>query len=73
MSTCPKDHGNVPKKEIEKLATSQAADGRHRCAACAYELGRTDATGAEERLREQVRGLVAEVDALKRKLEDVLR
>jgi hypothetical protein len=72
MPTCEKDHANVPKKEIEKLSTSQADVGRHRCALCAYELGRQEATGAEERLRERVRGLLSEVDALKRKLEAVL-
>jgi hypothetical protein len=73
MPTCDKEHADVPKKEIEKLATSQADVGRHRCALCAYELGRREATEAEERLRVRVRGLVAEVDALKRKLEDILR
>lgn len=72
MATCEKDHTDVPKKEIEKLATSQADVGRHRCALCAYELGRQEATGAEGRLRERVRGLIAEVGELKRKLEAVL-
>lgn len=73
MASCDKDHASVPKKDIEKLPTSQAAEGRHRCALCAYELGRKHAAEAEERLRERVRGLVAEVDTLKRRIEDALK
>ena len=57
MASCDKGHVDVPKNEIEKLPNSQADVWRHRCAACAYELGRKDATGAEERLRERVRAL----------------
>ena len=71
MANCDKDHATVPKKDIESLPHSQADVGRHRCALCAYELGRQHAGEAEQRLRGRVRELVAEVDALKRKIEAV--
>jgi hypothetical protein len=73
MAYCDNPHDTVPKKDIARLPTSQAAEGRHRCALCAYELGRHQAGEAEQRLRERVRALVAEVDGLKKKLEDLTK
>jgi hypothetical protein len=63
---CTKDHsGNLPKAKIEALGDSQRDFWRHKCAGCAYEMGRADAGIAEERLRERVRALQAEVDRLR--------
>ncbi len=63
---CTKDHdGEVP-RTIEKLEDSQRGFWRHKCAGCAYVLGRNDAARTEENLREQVRKLrerVAELEA----------
>jgi hypothetical protein len=65
---CKKDHsGSIPRKPIEALEESQAGFWRHRCAGCAYELGRKDAGEAEERLRNRVRELQDELDRLQAK------
>jgi hypothetical protein len=56
----PADFSNLPE--------SQAGKGRHICAGCAYDLGRRHAAEAEERLRERVRSLTAQVNELKSKL-----
>ncbi len=61
---CSFSHDNLP-KSFEKLPESQGGKGRHICAACAYDLGRTEAAQAEERLRERVRALTAELDKLR--------
>jgi hypothetical protein len=38
--TCSTDHiGSVPAKKLGGLPESQASAWRHKCAACAYELG----------------------------------
>jgi hypothetical protein len=52
-----------------ELPASQAnfAGQRHRCAVCAYELGRAHAQESEERLRQRVRDLTAELSVLKKK------
>lgn len=65
--TCSIDHGGgkMP-AAFNNLPESQAGVGRHKCPACAYELGRTEATAAEERLRVRVRELQAEVAALRK-------
>lgn len=65
--SCIKDHsGSIPRK-VEKLEDSQRDFWRHKCAGCAYEMGRADAAAAEERLRERVRALEEELRLLKRK------
>jgi hypothetical protein len=66
---CTKDHtDNLPKSQITKIEESQKSWWRHRCAGCAYELGRRHAAEAEERLRTRVRALMDEVDGLKAEL-----
>lgn len=50
--------------EFARLPESQAGKGRHKCAGCAYDLGRQHASEAEERLRERVRALTARVKEL---------
>jgi hypothetical protein len=66
METCSKDHsGDVP-ASLNSLPRSQAkSHGRHKCAACAYELGRKDAGEAEARLRIRVKELSDENARLK--------
>lgn len=42
--TCTESHeGKIPTERIAALPESQAGPGRHRCAACAYQLGIKDA------------------------------
>jgi hypothetical protein len=49
---CSTDHeGSVPKK-ISNLPESQAGPQRHRCAACAYEMGFKD--GKAQALAQQI-------------------
>ncbi len=50
--------------DFAKLPASQAGKGRHVCPGCAYDLGRKHAADAEERLRERVRALTAQVKEL---------
>ncbi len=41
MATEHCDHGNsAPLAAIKELPSSQSGAGRHKCAVCAYELGR---------------------------------
>ncbi len=54
--------------DFSKLPESQAGKGRHICAGCAYDLGRRHASEAEERLRDRVRSLTAQVSELKARL-----
>lgn len=62
--SCTRDHtGEVP-AAVGKLGDSQAGFCRHKCAGCAYLLGRADAAAAEERLRARVRELEARIDTL---------
>jgi len=64
--SCDKDHvGNLPRPAIQALEDSQAGFWRHKCAGCAYEMGRADAGQAETRLRARVRELMHEVDMLR--------
>ncbi len=68
--SCGKDHtGDIPEKAIRDLQDSQAGFWRHRCAGCAYEMGKRDAGEAAERLRARVRELTDEVARLKRELD----
>jgi coenzyme F420-reducing hydrogenase delta subunit len=63
---CTIDHTEqLPRKAIETLVDSQASFWRHRCAGCAYEMGRRDAQTTEENLRKRVRELTAENERLK--------
>jgi hypothetical protein len=65
---CRIDHsGDVP-RAVEKLEDSQAGYWRHRCAGCAYLLGRKHADETEERLRNLIRDMQAKIDELKSKL-----
>lgn len=62
---CSNDHsGNLPKARIEALSDSQRDFWRHKCAGCAYEMGRADAVTAEANLRRRVKELQAKVDEL---------
>ena len=58
---CEKNHTGLPKAEIKALEDSQAGYWRHKCAGCAYELGRAEAGATEARLREQIRDLEAKL------------
>jgi hypothetical protein len=61
--TCDKEHtGKVPMRRIADLPESQAGAWRHRCAACAYQMGFEDAIRA-------VKGRIAreKMEALKPK------
>jgi len=68
---CEKDHATSVPRQIEKLQESQKGFWRHRCAGCAYEMGRRDAEATDERLRERVQALTAERDVLKRELDEL--
>jgi hypothetical protein len=59
MSTCVSDHSGELPSDFDGLPESQAARWRHRCAGCAYALGRRHREEAEERLRNRVRELTA--------------
>jgi hypothetical protein len=64
MKLCAKNHGEELPSEFDGLPASQAARWRHRCAGCAYALGRRHREEAEERLRARVRELSAKVMVL---------
>ncbi len=64
-TTCSKSHDGELPSSFKDLPESQGGVGRHKCAACAFDLGRAEGQAAEERLRERVRKLDAEVKALK--------
>jgi hypothetical protein len=64
MGFCSKDHGSDLPADFDRLPDSQAARWRHRCAGCAYALGRRHREEAEERLRARVRELTARVATL---------
>lgn len=64
-TTCSVDHSGDLPATFNNLPESQGGAGRHKCAACAYQLGRSEAVAAEERLREQVRKLRAELEAIR--------
>jgi hypothetical protein len=67
---CTHDHsGNLPKAKIEALEDSQRDFWRHKCAGCAYEMGRADASTAEANLRRRVQELQARVEQLEAELK----
>lgn len=48
--TCEKDHsGDLPRGPIIALEESQAGFWRHKCAGCAYEMGKRDAGDTADR------------------------
>lgn len=57
--TCGKDHAGEIPLAIKDLHDSQAGFWRHRCAGCAYLLGRKHAEESENRLRARIRELEA--------------
>ena len=63
MKLCSVDHGTDLPADFDRLPESQAARWRHRCAGCAYALGRRHREEAEERLRDRVRELTAKLMA----------
>jgi uncharacterized protein with PIN domain len=64
VNLCSTHHGADLPVDFDRLPQSQAARWRHRCAACAYALGRRHREEVEERLRARVRELTAKVQAL---------
>jgi hypothetical protein len=62
---CKVEHSGEVPRAIEKLQDSQAGFWRHRCAGCAYLLGRKHAEEAEERLRVRIRQLQEAIEKLK--------
>ena len=54
---CGKDHSGEIPREIGDLLESQAGFWRHKCAGCAYLLGRRDGSAAEDQLRLRVQEL----------------
>jgi hypothetical protein len=64
MDTCREDHEGQLPGDFRKLPASQRGAWRHVCAGCAYLLGKRHGAEAEERLRERVRALTAQVKAL---------
>jgi len=70
---CAKDHSGEIPKAIEVLQDSQAGFWRHKCAGCAYEMGKRDGETAAGNLREQVRKLRDENDRLKAEVAKLKR
>jgi hypothetical protein len=66
--TCQHAHEDLP-KSFDGLLESQGGKGRHKCAACAYDLGRKESADAEERLRKRVRELDARVKELEAEIK----
>lgn len=61
---CEIDHaGDIP-ADIGRMQESQAGFWRHKCAGCAYLLGRRHAEEAEERLRARIKRLEAQIAEL---------
>lgn len=65
--SCSLDHSGEIPAAIGKLEESQAGFWRHRCAGCAYLLGRQHNAEAEERLRVRLRQAEAKLAALEPK------
>jgi len=65
---CTRDHDSQLPRAIAALDDSEHGFWNHKCAGCAYEMGRGDAAVAEERLRARVRELEAIVHELESKL-----
>lgn len=64
MSICTKDHIGAVPAAVHSLPKSQAGAWRHKCAACAYDLGYQDGIGAADKLRARVRELEARLKDL---------
>jgi hypothetical protein len=63
---CTRDHdGDLP-RAVGALDDSHDGFWNHKCAGCAYEMGRADAALSEDRLRAQVRELEAKLVELER-------
>lgn len=64
---CSSNHegGHLP-AAFNNLPESQAGIARHKCAGCAYELGRAEGAAAEGRLRDRLRALTEEIALLKK-------
>ena len=67
--SCRIDHSGEVPASIGRLEESQAGFWRHRCAGCAYLMGRHDAQQSEARLRGRVQDLEAQLETLKVRLE----
>ena len=71
---CDMDHtGNLPRPKIEALENSQRDFWRHKCAGCAYEMGRADAGVTEDNLRRRVQQLHARVEELEGQIRSVAK
>ena len=66
--SCTRNHDADLPRAVGALDDSNHGFWNHKCAGCAYEMGRGDAAAAEERLRVQVRELEARVVELEGKL-----
>jgi hypothetical protein len=62
---CSIDHGGSVPKALGELPESQGGPWRHKCVACAYEMGVRDGAKSEENLRRRVRELEAQLHALR--------
>jgi hypothetical protein len=62
--SCSQDHSGEIPASIARLQDSQAGFWRHKCAGCAYLLGRREAQQAEGRLRVRIQELEAKLAAL---------
>lgn len=67
-NTCSTNHTAHLPSEFDGLPASQADKWRHKCAGCAYDLGRRHAAEAEERLRTRVRELQGRLKQLQEEL-----
>lgn len=55
MENCKHDK-QAPKDVLRALPESQAGEGRHKCAVCAYDAGYKDGLEASKRLDERKSG-----------------
>lgn len=65
---CTRDHDVDLPRAVGALDDSDHGFWNHKCAGCAYQMGRADAALSEERLRTQVRELEAKVVELEAQL-----
>ena len=65
---CTRNHDADLPRAVAALDDSDHGFWNHKCAGCAYEMGRADAALSEERLRSQVRELEAKVEELETQL-----
>lgn len=62
--SCKSEHSDKLPADFDELPESQASRWRHKCAGCAYELGRRHGEEAEEQLRQRVHELTARIKDL---------